>query len=94
VAPIVASTSIVAACRYHKRVSQLRFLWKQPLSFLCLQVVNLCAIVAPNYDTAFAMGLVWAAPQIVLSSYLVRYTQVGHPLRASSGRHPSPLTKT
>lgn len=40
------------------------------------QVLHLSTIITPNFDAAFALALLWCTPQILCSSYFVRYAQV------------------
>lgn len=42
----------------------------------CLQVLHLCAVVAPNHDTTFSMSIVWTAIQLLCSSFFLNFSQV------------------
>jgi hypothetical protein len=42
-----------------------------------VQVLHLCAVVAPNHDTTFSMSIVWTAVQLLCSSFFLNFSQVG-----------------
>jgi hypothetical protein len=43
-----------------------------------LQVLHLCAVVAPNHDITFVLSVTWTAIQLLCSSYYISFTVVSH----------------
>lgn len=41
-----------------------------------LQVLHLCAVVAPNHDTTFSLSIVWTAVQMLASSFFLNFNLV------------------
>lgn len=41
-----------------------------------LQVLHLCAVVAPNHDITFVLSVTWTAIQLLCSSYYISFTVV------------------
>lgn len=44
--------------------------------FEFVQVLHLCALVAPNHDTTFSMSIVWTAIQLLCSSFFLNFSVV------------------
>jgi hypothetical protein len=47
-----------------------------PAACMCLQVLHLCSVVAPNHDTTFSMSIVWTAIQLLCSSFFLNFSVV------------------
>jgi len=46
------------------------------LYLIAVQVLHLCAMLAPNQDTAFMLSLVWTTLQMLLSNFFISFSEV------------------
>lgn len=50
-----------------------------------VQVLHLCALVAPNHDTTFSMSIVWTAIQLLCSSFFLNFSVVSYAVLYADG---------
>jgi hypothetical protein len=50
-----------------------------------VQVLQLCAVIAPNHDITFVLSVTWTAIQLLCSSYYISFTVVSLAMCHPSG---------